>query len=75
MDKSFLIFLAIPLFFLMAFIEFLWGIKIGKNNYRINDAFTGVALGLISRFPTILNIGFQGVVFAFAATWGSLKIV
>jgi lipopolysaccharide export LptBFGC system permease protein LptF len=58
MDKSFLIFLAVPIFFLMAFIEFLWGLKIGKNNYRINDAFAGVALGLISRFPTILNIVF-----------------
>ncbi|MDA9370824.1 sterol desaturase family protein [Gammaproteobacteria bacterium] len=75
MDKSFLIFLAVPLFFLMAFIEFLWGLKIGKNNYRINDAFTGVALGLISRFPTILNIGFQGAVFAFAATSLNLKLL
>ena len=75
MDKSFLIFLAIPLFFSMAFIEFLWGLKIGKNNYRLNDAFTGIALGLISRFPTILNIGFQGAVFAYAASSLNLKLM
>jgi len=75
MDKSIIIFLAIPIFFLLAIVEFFWGLRIGKNNYRINDAFTGVALGLISRFPTILNLGFQGAVFAYAATTLNLKLL
>jgi alkylglycerol monooxygenase len=75
MDKSQYIFIAIPVFFLMAFIEFLWGLKKGKNNYRINDAFTGVALGLMSRFPTILNLGFQTAVVAYAGNSLNLKLL
>ena len=48
----------------MALMEFLWRLKIEKNNYRVNYAFAAVALGLISCFPTILNIGFQSVCFS-----------
>ena len=67
MDKSFLIFLAIPIFFLMIGIELTYGLLKGKNTYRLNDTITSINIGLISRFPTILNLGFQGVVFSYAA--------
>ena len=68
MDKSFLIFLAIPIFFLMICIELLYGYAKGKNNYRLNDTITSINIGLISRFPTILNLGFQGLTFSYVAT-------
>jgi sterol desaturase/sphingolipid hydroxylase (fatty acid hydroxylase superfamily) len=67
MDKSFLIFLAIPIFFLMIGIELTYGLLKGRNTYRLNDTITSINIGLISRFPTILNLGFQGVVFSYAA--------
>lgn len=75
MDKSFLIFLAIPLFFVMIVIELAYGLLRGKNNYRLNDAVTSINIGLISRFPTILNLGFQGVIFAYAAQSLNLKLL
>jgi len=68
MDKSFLIFLAIPIFFLMICIELVYGYLKGKNNYRLNDTITSINIGLISRFPTILNLGFQGLTFSYVAT-------
>ena len=39
----------------------------GKNNYRLNDTITSINIGLISRFPTILNLGFQGLTFSYIA--------
>jgi len=68
MDKSFLIFLAIPIFFMMIGIEIVYGFIKGKNNYRLNDTITSINIGLISRFPTILNLGFQGLTFSYVAT-------
>ena len=75
MDKSFLIFLAIPLFFVMIVIELVYGLATGKNNYRLNDAITSINIGLISRFPTILNLGFQGAIFAYAAQSLNLRLL
>jgi len=67
MDKSFLIFLAIPVFLLMIGAEMVYGLLKGKNNYRLNDTITSINIGLISRFPTILNLGFQGLTFSYIA--------
>ena len=67
MDKSIIIFLAIPVFFIMILIELVYGIVKKKNTYRINDAFTSISIGLISRFPVILNLGFQGAIFIYFA--------
>ena len=67
MDKSFLIFLAIPVFLLMICAEMVYGLLKGKNNYRLNDTITSINIGLISRFPTILNLGFQGLTFSYIA--------
>ena len=67
MDKSFLIFLAIPVFLLMICAELVYGLLKGKNNYRLNDTITSINIGLISRFPTILNLGFQGLTFSYIA--------
>ena len=67
LDKSIIIFLAIPVFFLMIAVELVYGIVKKKNTYRINDAFTSITIGLISRFPVILNLGFQGAIFIYFA--------
>ena len=75
MDKSFLIFLAIPVFFLMIGIEMLYGYLKNNNNYRLNDTITSINIGLLSRFPTILNLGLQGAAFAYAASYLNMKLL
>ena len=74
-DKSIIITLAVPVFFLLILIEFLYGLKVGKNNYKLSDTFTSIGLGLISRFPPMLNIGFQGAVFVYAGSYLNLELL
>ena len=67
MDSSYIILMAIPVFFLLIVLEYFYGLYKGKNTYRMNDAYTSIIIGIISRFPTMLNLGFQGIVFVFFA--------
>ena len=75
MDKSVLIFYAIPVFFLLIIIEFIYGLLVKNNTYRINDTFVSISIGLISRFPVILNLGFNAFLFTLAATTFNLKLL
>ena len=75
MDKSVLIFLAIPVFYALMIIEFTCGVIIKKNTYRLNDTFVSISIGLISRFPVILNLGFNTLIFSLAATTFNLKLL
>ena len=74
-DKSIIITFAVPFFLLLIFIEYVYGVRTGKNNYRVSDTFTSLGLGLISRLPPMLNLGFQGVVFAYVGTYLSLSLI
>ena len=74
-DSSILITLAIPMFFLLVFLELIYGLATGKNNYRLNDAFTSISLGLISRFVPLLGIGFQGAAYAYVANKYNLTLL
>ena len=38
-DKSLVITFAIPVFFLLILIEYIYGKYVGKNTYRLNDTF------------------------------------
>ena len=75
MDKSSIITFAIPVFFLMILLELAYGFLIGKNTYRVNDTFTSISIGLISRLPVILNLGFQGVIFVYFAKRYSINLM
>ena len=68
MDSSIFITYAVPVFFLMIGIEFVFGVIKGTNNYRLNDSIAAISLGLISRLPPLLNLGIQGVVWTYVAT-------
>ncbi|SVB10495.1 uncharacterized protein METZ01_LOCUS163349, partial [marine metagenome] len=57
------------------FVEYLFGVLMGRNNYRLNDSFAAISLGLISRLPPVLNLGFQGAVFAHAVSSFNLKLL
>ena len=56
-------------------IELLYGYLKNKNNYRLNDTITSINIGLLSRFPTILNLGLQGAAFAYAASYLNMKLL
>ena len=47
-DKSVIITLAIPVFFLLIIVEYIYGKMIGKNTYRLNDTVTSITIGMIS---------------------------
>ncbi len=68
MDSSIFITYAVPVFFLLIGIEFVFGVIKGTNNYRLNDSIAAISLGLISRLPPLLNLGIQGVVWTYVAT-------
>jgi len=74
-DKSVIITFAVPVFLILILIEYAYGIRIGKNNYRISDTFTSLGLGLISRLPPMLNLGFQGVAFAYVGAHLNLGLL
>ena len=64
-DKSIIITLAVPAFFVLIVIEYFYGVFIGKNTYRLNDTLTSISLGMISRFPVMLNLGVQSLIFIY----------
>ena len=68
-DKSIIITLAIPVFFLLIIVEYIYGRFVGKNTYRLNDTVTSITIGMISRFPTMLNLGPQSVIFLFISNY------
>ena len=73
-DSSIIITLAVPAFFILIFIELTYGLVSGKSNYRLNDTFTSISLGLISRYIPLLGLGIQGAAFAYVAQYYNLKL-
>ena len=74
-DKSVIITLAIPVFFFLIIVEYIYGRIIGKNTYRLNDTVTSITIGMISRFPTMLNLGVQSVIFVYISSYLNLELL
>ncbi len=68
-DKSIIITLAIPVFFILIVVEYVYGRMVGKNTYRLNDTVTSITIGMISRFPTMLNLGVQSLIFVYISSY------
>ena len=68
-DASIIIAFAVPAFFLLILIEYFYGLSVGKNTYRLNDTFTSISLGMISRYPTMLNLGMQSFIFIYISKY------
>ena len=68
-DKSSIITFAVPIFLLLIVIEYCYGKYKGKNTYRLNDTFTSLSLGMISRYPTMLNLGMQSLIFVYISKY------
>jgi hypothetical protein len=50
MDKSIIIFYAIPVFFLLIVIEFIYGLIVKNNTYKMSDTFVSISIGLIAEY-------------------------
>ena len=74
-DKSAVITFAIAGFFLLIVIEYFYGLYVGKNTYRLNDTLTSIGIGMISRFPVMLNLGVQSVIFVYISSYLSLELL
>ena len=74
-DKSVIITFAIPAFFVLIIIEYFYGLYVGKNTYRLNDTVTSIAIGMISRFPVMLNLGVQSVIFVYISSYLNLELL
>jgi alkylglycerol monooxygenase len=60
---------AIPFFILAIVLEFLYGLLVKKQTYRINDTVNSLSLGVLSRLVDILRLGFAGIVFGTLVQW------
>ena len=74
-DKSAIITFAVPVFFLMIIIEYCYGRYVGKDTYRLNDTFTSISLGMISRYPTMLNLGVQSLIFVYISKYMNVGLL
>ena len=65
--------LATPVFLLLIAIEFLVGLKRGRNTYRLNDALNSIGLGIMSQiagvFTTLMTVGIYTAVFEHVSLW------
>jgi sterol desaturase/sphingolipid hydroxylase (fatty acid hydroxylase superfamily)/uncharacterized membrane protein YhhN len=73
MSPSQVIVLATPVFLLLIAAEFAWGRLRGRDTYRLNDAISSIALGMLSQVTAVLaplvRIGLYTAVFEGVALW------
>ena len=62
---------ATPVFFLLIALEFAWGLRKGRNTYRLNDAINSISLGMLSQlagvFTRLLRVGIYTAIYASVA--------
>ncbi len=65
--------LATPVFLLLIALEFVVGLKRGRNTYRLNDALNSIGLGIMSQivgvFTTLMTVGIYTAVFEHVSLW------
>jgi len=68
-----IIVLATPVFLLLIGIEFLIGVKRGRNTYRLNDALNSIGLGVMSQiagvFSALFTVSIYVVAFEHVSLW------
>lgn len=73
LTPSQVIVLATPVFLLMIGIEYLVGLRRGRNTYRLNDALNSIGLGIISQlvnlFAALFTVWLYALVFEHASLW------
>ena len=73
MQGAQIIVLATPVFLLLIGLEFVVGLRRGRNTYRLNDALNSIGLGIASQlagvFSKLMTIGIYSLVFAHFSLW------
>ena len=73
MQGAQIIVLATPVFLLLIGLEFVVGLRRGRNTYRLNDALNSIGLGIASQlagvFSKLMTIGIYSLVFAQFSLW------
>ncbi len=73
LSPSQVIVLATPAFLLLIAAEFAWGLRRGRNTYRLNDAINSISLGMLSQITAVLTrllrIGIYTAVYSAMAPW------
>ena len=73
MKDAQIIVLATPVFLLLIAIEFVAGLRRGRNTYRLNDALNSIGLGVMSQvagvFSKLMAIGIYSLVFTHFSIW------
>jgi len=54
---------AVPLFILAMLFELGWGLRVGRNTYRVNDAVGSLFLGTLSQARRFVTLGVGGLVY------------
>jgi len=68
-----IIVLATPVFLLLIGLEFIVGLRRGRNTYRLNDALSSIGLGIMSQltgvFAVLLTVGIYTAAFKHVSLW------
>ena len=66
---------AVPFFVLAVLCEFLYGVRAGRNTYRLADTINSLQLGTLSRLRGVVQLGLLGVAFdALTAEWSLFEL-
>lgn len=73
MSPSQVIVLATPVFLLLIALEIAYGLRRGRNTYRLNDAINSMSLGMLSQITGVLTrlfrVGIYTAVFSWVSAW------
>ena len=73
MEGAQIIVLATPVFLLLIALEFVVGLRRGRNTYRLHDALSSIGLGILSQivgvFTKLATLGLYVLVFTHLAPW------
>jgi alkylglycerol monooxygenase len=70
LSPSQVIVLATPVFFALIAAEYAWGVRKGRNTYRLNDAINSISLGMLSEITKVVfRLGIYTALFSAAALW------
>lgn len=66
---------AVPFFILAMVLELFWGLRVGRNTYRVNDAVGSLFLGTLSQARKFITLGVGGYVYHLTTEHFSLSLM
>ena len=63
-----LIAIAVPFFLILILFEFIYGLVVGRNTYRVNDTINSLSMGTLSTLRGFAVIGFSSLIYDFIVT-------